>query len=391
MEHFNHILIVDDVPENIQLLGAMLQRRGYRVTLAENGVDALAAVAKELPHLVLLDISMPEMDGFEVCTRLKESAATRDIPIIFLSAFSDKGRVVQGFEIGAVDYVTKPFNSGELFARIRTHLDLRFTRELVMQRNQQLQELNEQLRQVNVDKDELLGIVAHDLKSPLSAIRSIAEALVTDKELSDSETSDLTKSILSTSEKMFALITDLLSANALDRGGMTFSFMPVDVADTMLQTVHQYTKQAVKKNITLDYPSQHGILAWSDEKALIHIFDNLVSNAIKYSPYGKSVHIRIESRDKSILMPSGSIRVEVRDEGQGLTEEDLSKLFSKFTRLSAKPTGGEHSTGLGLSIVKKLADGIHARVWCESVVGNGAAFFIDIPALTPEQRIEFGL
>lgn len=391
MEHFNHILIVDDVPENIQLLGSMLQRRGYRVSLAENGLEALASVERDPPHLVLLDISMPEMDGFEVCIKLKESAATRDIPIIFISAFSDKGRVVQGFDIGAVDYVTKPFNSAELFARIRTHLDLRFTKELLMQRNQQLQELNEQLNQLNQDKDELLGIVAHDLKSPLSAIRGIAETLVRDKSLSTDEAQELNGSIFTTSERMFALITDLLSANAIERGGMNFTMMPVDVGDIAEQMVYQYKEAAQKKGIHLHYAHTHNILAHSDEKALIHILDNLLSNALKYSPPGKAVSVSVSTQEKSAFMPQGSVRVAVKDEGQGLTEEDMSKIFGKFTRLSAKPTAGEHSTGLGLSIVKKLADAVHARVWCESVFGQGATFFIDLPLLTESQRTEFGL
>jgi signal transduction histidine kinase len=391
MEQFNHILIVDDVPENIQLLGSMLQRRGYRVWLAENGMDALAAVGNEIPHLILLDISMPEMDGFEVCRRLKESPVTRDIPIIFLSAFSDKGRVVQGFDVGAVDYVTKPFNSAELFSRIRTHLDLRYTKELLMHRNQQLQELNDQLHQVNHDKDELLGIVAHDLKSPLSAILGIADSLVHNDELTAAEVQELHKSILETSDRMFQLIADLLSANAIERGGMKFTMMPVDVSDIVLQIVHQYEKQARAKSLHLQHTHEHGILAYSDEKALIHIVDNLLSNAIKYSPQGKSVFVKVQRHEASALMHFGSVRIEIKDEGQGLTEEDMSKLFGKFTRLSAKPTGGEHSTGLGLSIVKKLADGIHARVWCESVVGHGATFIVEMPALSPEQRTEFGL
>ncbi len=391
MEKLNHILIVDDVPENVQLVGSMLQRRGYRVSLAEHGEQALSLIEQDPPHLILLDISMPDMDGFDVCNRLKNDPKTRDIPIIFLTAFSDKGRVIQGFEIGAVDYVTKPFNSAELFSRIRTHLDLRFTKELVMQRNQQLQELNDQLHQASQDKDELLGIVAHDLKSPLSAIRSIAETLTNDKSLTDEEKNDLNRSVLETSERMFSLIEDLLSANALERGGMKFRMMPVDVGDILLETVHHYKNPARDKNIALHFPSTNLIFAYTDEKALIHILDNLLSNAIKYSPQGKAVYVSIEERAASGAMPDGSIRVAIKDEGQGMTEEDMSRLFGKFTRLSAKPTAGEHSTGLGLSIVKKLAESVHARVWCESVYGQGATFFLDLPRLSENQRAEFGV
>jgi two-component system, sensor histidine kinase and response regulator len=391
MEQPNHILIVDDVPENIQLLGSMLQRRGYRVSLAENGPQALESVAVEAPHLILLDISMPDMDGFEVCAKLKESSTTRDIPIIFLSAFSDKERVVQGFDIGAVDYVTKPFNSAELYSRIRTHLDLRFTKDLLMLRNQQLQELNEQLYQFNNDKDELLGIVAHDLKNPLSAIRGISETLVRDTTLTASETIDMQQSIMETADRMFALITDLLSANALERGGIQLRIVPVDVSDIIQQTLYSYHKAATKKSITLEYHHTSGLLAFTDERSLIHIIDNLLSNAIKYSPLGKSVFVKVQQQAASIYMPHGSVRVEIKDEGQGMTEEDLSKIFSKFTRLSAKPTAGEHSTGLGLSIAKKLSELINARIWCESVYGHGTTFVLELPAITARESEEFGV
>ncbi|TAE34411.1 MAG: hybrid sensor histidine kinase/response regulator [Candidatus Kapaibacterium sp.] len=391
MEKFNHVLIVDDVLENIQLVGSMLQRRGYRISLAEHGEQAFSLIEQDPPHLILLDISMPEMDGFDVCTRLKNDPKTRDIPIIFLTAFSDKGRIIQGFEVGAVDYVTKPFHSAELFSRIRTHLDLRFTKELVMQRNQQLQELNDKIQQALQDKDELLGIVAHDLKSPLSAIRSIAEALTNDTSLTNEETSALNRSVLETSTRMFSLVEDLLSTNALERGGITFRMMPVDIGEILLEILHQYTKSAHDKQLTVHFHPTSRIFAYTDEKAVIHILDNLFSNSIKYSPHEKSVYVSIEERPASAAMPLGSVRVAIKDEGQGMTEEDMSKLFRKFTRLSAQPTAGEHSTGLGLSIVKKLADGINARVWCESVYGQGATFFLDLPRLSESQRAEFGL
>jgi signal transduction histidine kinase len=190
---------------------------------------------------------------------------------------------------------------------------------------------------------------------------------------------------------MFALITDLLSANAIDRGAISLRMMPVDVSDIIQQTLHSYEKTAASKRISLHYTHTGGLLAYTDEKSLIHIADNILSNAVKYSPQGKSVFVSVHTEAASASMPHGSIRLEVKDQGQGMTEEDLSKLFSKFTRLSAKPTGGEHSTGLGLSIAKKLAESVHGRIWCESAFGQGATFLLDLPALTTEQRKEFGI
>jgi signal transduction histidine kinase len=190
---------------------------------------------------------------------------------------------------------------------------------------------------------------------------------------------------------MFALITDLLSANAIESGGIVLKMMPVDVGDIIQQTLHSYEKAAMSKNIALHYTHQGGLLVYSDEKSLIHVADNLISNAVKYSPHGKSVIVNVHSEAASASMPHGSIRIEVKDEGQGMTAEDLSKIFAKFTRLSAKPTAGEHSTGLGLSIAKKLTEALHGRIWCESVFGQGATFFVDLPMLSAEQRTEFGV
>lgn len=393
MEHPNHILIVDDVQENIHLLGIMLQKRGFVVTSCMSGADALEKVGIQLPDLILLDISMPEMDGFEVTRRLKSSAITRDIPIIFLTAFTDKKRIVEGFELGGVDYITKPYNAPELFARLRTHLELKHTKDLLLQRNQDLQEANEKLHQLNTDKDELLGIVAHDLKSPLSAIRGIADALVNDTTLPEQDIKEFNQTILDTSDRMFSLIAELLNANAIERGGVVFTKRPVSVGETMRQIVQQYGKQAETKAISFNLVIESGAIAYTDDFALYQICDNFVSNALKYSPAEKAIAVRVTTNSYNTNGQAAHqvVRVEVQDQGPGLSEEDQMKLFGKFMRLSARPTGGEHSTGLGLSIVKKLAEAMGARIGCQSALGSGATFFLEIPCATAEQVAEMSV
>jgi two-component system sensor histidine kinase/response regulator len=393
MEYSNHILIVDDVQENIHLLGIMLQKRGFTVTACTSGAEALDKVGAQLPDLILLDISMPEMDGFEVTRRLKSSAMTRDIPIIFLTAFTDKKRIVEGFELGGVDYITKPYNAPELFARLKTHLELKHTKDLLLQRNQELQEANEQLHQLNMDKDELLGIVAHDLKSPLSAIRGIADALVNDDTLPETIRREFQQTILDTSDRMFSLIGELLNANAIERGGVVFTKRPVSVSETMRDIVHQYSKQAESKSLTFDLVIDNTAIAYTDDFALHQICENFVSNALKYSPVEKAILIRVATQEHSASDQTTHqvVRVEVQDQGPGLSEEDQLKLFGKFMRLSARPTAGEHSTGLGLSIVKKLAEAIDARIGCNSTLGNGATFFLEISSATAEQVAEMSI
>ncbi len=393
MEQSNHILIVDDVQENVNLLGVMLQRRGFGVTQCLSGAEALLAIEKQTPDLILLDISMPEMDGFEVTRRLKHSPITRDIPVLFLTAFSDKKRVVEGFDLGGVDYITKPYNAQELFARIKTHLELKHTKDLMQERNQELQELNEKLHQLNLDKNELLGIVAHDLKSPLSAIRGLAEALVHDEELSQTTRKEFEHTILTTSDRMFTLIAELLSVNAIERGGFEQERAPVSLSEMFQDIVQQYSKQAASKQLQFTLEVEPTAIAFADKFSLHQICENFISNALKYSPHGKTVTVRV----KTVLLPANgqpehtAIRIEVQDEGPGLSEDDKIRLFGKFQRLSARPTGGEHSTGLGLSIVKKLADAMGADVGCNSTLGNGATFFLEVAAATHEQIAEMSV
>jgi CheY-like chemotaxis protein len=162
----SRVLVVDDISKNLQIVGTMLRNEGYQVMPATSGVQALERALGQPPHLILLDLMMPEMDGLEVCRRLKAEPLTRQIPVIFLTASNEMEHLVKGFEAGAVDYITKPFNAPELLARVRTHLELQLARE--------------RLREMNEEKNEFMGIAAHDLRNPLSAIKGFAEMIVED-------------------------------------------------------------------------------------------------------------------------------------------------------------------------------------------------------------------
>jgi len=373
----HQILIVDDVPENLQVLGSMLQRKGYDVNVASSGIDALALVAKQKPDLILMDVAMPNLDGFQVCERLKADDTTKDIPVMFLTAHSDKERIVKGFQVGGVDYITKPFHAAELLARVRTHLELRSSRELIVKRNAELQSLND-------EKNELFGIVAHDLKNPLSTIHGIADLLLKDATLSADEAREFYQNIYDSSEAMFALIKNLLDVNAIERGGIKFDVQPTNIVSAVEHSVNTYRAAAEQKTITLHLDMPEVLpMAQVDFTAFVQVFENLLSNAVKYSPHGNNVFIRLEPAMRTLANETTepTVRVIVQDEGPGLSDDDKAKLFGKFARLSAKPTGGEHSTGLGLSIVKKMAEAMNGRVWCESVLGEGATFIVEFPAV----------
>jgi signal transduction histidine kinase len=245
--------------------------------------------------------------------------------------------------------------------------------------NTELQEKNERLHELNTEKNEFLGIVAHDLKNPLSGITMLAKVLHEQSgHLSSKEIQDIVGDIQQSSTRMFELITNLLDVNALDQGAVQLRTEMVDMDEITWSLVEYYTPRAMAKGITLQYVyCNDECCGYADASATRQVLDNLISNAIKYSPRGKKVTVRLASREQAWM------RLEVQDEGQGLSDEDKQRLFGKFARLSARPTAGEHSTGLGLSIVKTMVERMKGRVWCESEYGHGATFIVELPACCP--------
>ena len=376
------ILVVDDISKNLQVVGTLLRRENYRVVPATSGAQALERVRADPPDLILLDLMMPEMDGLEVCRRLKAEPLTQRIPVIFLTASNEMEHLVQGFEMGAVDYVTKPFNPPELLARVRTHLELKHARE--------------RLREMNEEKNEFMGIVAHDLRNPLGAITGYAEMVL--EELASlpppseekfacsvREATQCTGRIWDASRRMAGMVQNLLDANRIERGEMKLNRTPTELAALVSSVVETQQPRATAKQQTIHLQNETApVNVIVDSNVMVQVLENLVSNAVKYSPPGKNIFVRLKKE-------AGAVRCEVQDEGPGLSAEDQKKLFGKFARLSAKPTGGEHSTGLGLSIVKKMVEAMNGKVWCESEPGEGALFVVQLPTvnesvnLTPTQ------
>ena len=268
--------------------------------------------------------------------------------------------------------------------------------ETLAAQTEELHEQNERLLHLNTEKNEFLGIVAHDLKNPISGIRGMAELLLESGTQFDVNThKQVLETIVSSSERMLKLVTNLLNVNQIERGAMSPVIIKLDVAPLVAFVMEIYHEQATAKDIRLHLNIEGTTTVLADEQATMQVLDNLISNAIKYSPTGKNVFVRMKSeggnmnqKELSIsslsplgvaLSPSDFLRIEVADEGPGISPEDMKKLFGKFARLSAQPTGGEHSTGLGLSIVKKVVEAMNGRVWCESELGKGAAFIVELP------------
>lgn len=352
------ILVVDDQPANLQIVGAVLGNLGHEIIPADDGPTALKRIALRMPDLILLDLLMPGMDGCEVCRQIKASLAWQHIPVIFLSAADDKDLIVRALDSGGVDYITKPFNQAELVSRVRTQLVLKTARD--------------QLRQLAEDKDELLGILAHDLKNYLGGMNTSAGLLHRQiARFNDERVTQLAENILRTSSQSLAFVKEFL-ANAKADHGISYAPAAVNLTEVAAATARQHEAAALHKKITIetDFP-ESPVMALADLSALIQVLDNLVSNAVKFSPPGKRVILSARSTPRCV-------ECVVRDEGPGFSPADKARLFQRYTRLTAKPTGGEPSTGLGLSIVHKLVLGMSGQIACESD-GRGAAFVIRLP------------
>lgn len=359
------ILVVDDQTANIQVVGGALGKLGHEILPAQDGPTAFRRLAVGRVDLILLDLLMPGMDGCEVCRELKTRPEWRDIPVIFLSAADDKELIVKALETGGVDYVTKPFHHAELISRVHTQLALKAARD-------RLQELAE-------DKDELMGILAHDLKNHLGGMQMSAQLLAGQLGRSAPEEDRLRRladNIARTSGSLLNFVKEFL-ANAAAERGLALAAVPVDVAAAVASVVDRYREAARQKGLGLD-----GVLAaepaWAilDPKALEQIVENLVSNALKFSPSGTTVRV-------GVAVAAGQVECRIQDEGPGFTPEDRERMFERYRRLSARPTGGEPSTGLGLSIVRKLVAGLSGTLTCDSVPGLGTTFKVSFGQCPP--------
>jgi two-component system sensor histidine kinase/response regulator len=355
------LLVVDDQESNIQIVGAALGKLGFEILPATGGHQAFQRLAVRRPDLILLDLLMPEMDGFEVCRRIRKNLDWAEIPIIFLSSADDKDLIVRALESGGVDYITKPFNHAELVTRVRTHLALKRARDT--------------LEQLAEDRDELLGILTHDLKNHLGGMDMSAQLLRNRTEaMADPKLRLMAENISHSSSQMLAFVKEFL-ANASADHGLNLKTEPVNLSESAARAVQQHQRAAKCKQLVFKIvlPPTNGMLVQADGAALNQVLDNLLSNAIKFSPPGKQIRVAV--------CASGTRYVEcrVQDEGPGFSESDKTRMFRRYGRLSARPTGGEPSTGLGLSIVKKLVQAMHGELACESTPGSGATLAFRMP------------
>ena len=367
------VLIVDDMPENLQVLAGHLTEAGHEILAAASGPRAIALVRNRKPDLILLDIMMPGMDGLEVCRILKAEPESADIPVIFITARTETDDILRGFELGAVDYITKPFKPAELVARVRTHLELKSARDLLFTYNKQLERISKHLRRLNDDKNRFLGIVSHDIRGAFGNVVSVSRLLVDEMSEPEDEAGQLLRDIGVEAEHMIALAQNLLNIDAIEHGQVKMKVESVESRDLLDFAINAHQMAARVKNLECRISSDSSHVR-GDLTACRQILTNLVSNAVKYSPDNSHIWLQASWQE------DGRVRLSVRDEGPGLSSEDQKKLFRPFTRLSSKAIGNEHSVGLGLSIVKLMVDGMGGEIICESHLGEGTTFTVLLPS-----------
>ena len=373
------ILLVDDEAKNIQLLANVLQNQGYAFEFATNGSEALHWVDTRGFDLILLDIMMPRLDGYEVCRRLKEKPDTKEIPIIFLTAKTDTESIVKGFAAGAVDYVTKPFQKEELLARVNTHIALvrqqcvldRYAR-LVEKKNLELQEKNFQLEELNSGKDKLFSIIAHDLRGPLGNILLFADLLETLGPEDYGRLQKIIAQLRTSAQNLASLLENLLAWARMQRSMVEFQPKSLNIKHIIDWNINLLQPTATQKNIRFHNALKNDLQVFADMDMLNTVMRNLLSNAVKFSKKGDTVDITAAPEDNLV-------KVAVSDKGIGIPEQKLSELFRVGAKTQRRGTDGERGTGLGLLLCKEFIEKHGGGIEVESIVDKGTTFSFSIP------------
>ncbi len=427
MEKFKNILIVEDSPTQLEHLQYMLEQNGYTVIASLNGAAAKEVLKDQKPDLIITDIIMPELDGYGLCELVKQSPDLKHIPVMLLTNLSDPKDVIKGLQAGADNFLTKPYNEQFLLSRIRYILinqelrggssrtdmgiEIMFggnkyfinsnrmqiidlllsTYENAIQKNGELAEANQQLvtmhreiakknlelQKLNEEKNKFLRMAAHDLRNPIGVILSYSMIILDEaaSKLSEDEV-DFVETIKRSSEFVLTLLNELLDIAVIESGQVNLNLSQVDIVSLIENNINLHRVQAANKNITIEFkPETKACELNIDNIKIEQVLNNLVSNAIKFSQNNSIVTV-------GVLTGDDRVTVYVEDNGPGIPVSEQQKLFQPFARTSVKSTAGEKSTGLGLSIVKKIIESHNGEIWVESEVGKGSKFAFSLKLST---------
>lgn len=363
------LLVVDDVQTNVLLLKALLGKEGYGILVANNGQEALEVIRNENPDLILLDVMMPGMDGFEVAERLKSEEFRCEIPIIFLTALDDTQSIVNGFKLGVGDFISKPFRKEELMVRIKHQLSLVAARRII-------EEKNEELRKTIAGRDKMYSVIAHDLRSPMASMKMLLNTIMmsVEKDKIDPDIFDMLEMSNKTSEEVFSLLDNLLKWTKSQLGKLTVIPQKLDISGLADGVVEVMNSVAEVKHIKLIRTDHESFFVYVDIEMIKSILRNLISNAVKFSNPDSEIKVGIKAED-------GKVIVSVTDSGKGIKKEDQHKLLKDSTHFTTYGTNSEEGSGLGLLLCRDFARKNGGELWFESEENLGPVFSFSLPQL----------
>jgi signal transduction histidine kinase len=418
------IVIAEDSMTQALELRYLLESRDYTVRVGRDGREALEHVTQRAPDMVISDIVMPNMDGYELCSAIRSNEAIRDLPVILLTALSDAGDVLKALECGADYFVTKPYREEFIINKIEQIIASRCapaagggntliydgqehriesdplrvlnllisTYENAVQQKKEVQQANDelqaahrelkiknnQLEQLNSEKNRFLGMAAHDLRNPITVIGGFCSLFLGGVlgEIS-AQQREIIERIKKSSTFMHQMLEDLLDVSQIEAGKLELRLTLMDLNELIENNVTLNRMFAEKKQISLQYvatgtPPRMNL----DGPKMDQVFNNLISNAIKFSNPETAILVELKIAENEVL-------VTVRDQGQGIPGDEIEKVFKPFEKTSTRSTGGEKSTGLGMVIVKKIVESHQGRIWLESTLGVGTTFFVALPLPAP--------
>jgi two-component system sensor histidine kinase/response regulator len=353
------ILVVDDTPDNLTFISGLLKEH-YRVKVANNGEKALTIAGSDSPpSLVLLDIMMPGMDGYEVCRQLKENPKTTKIPVIFLTAKAEVADEQKGLALGAVDYITKPISPPILMARVKTQLQLKASYD--------------ELQALLAFREDMVNMVVHDLRNPLSTILLLAEMLIKYGQASPEKQEQKLKMILENSHRLRLLIDDILIRSKLESGKLTLNLQPTNIIPLCRTAVKDFEEVAGRKNLVLVLmvPPVETLEVITDPMFLRRAVDNLLANAIKFAPSDSQITLTVTDEGAE------AVTLAVADQGQGVSEELRQRIFEKYEIGTLMK--GVSQTGLGLAFCKIVMEAHGGSIAVQENQPNGSVFLLTIP------------
>lgn len=369
MDTVQTLLIVDDNVKNLQVVGSILKEEGYRLAIAKDGETAIKLSQQMAPDLILLDIMMPEMDGFEVCRILKDNPDTKDIPVIFLTAKSETNDIVHAFNLGGVDYLTKPFKKEELLVRVKNHLDLVRSKNIIEKQRNELADLN-------ASKDQLFSIISHDLRSPLAGIKSFLNITSKSKKVpSQEEFEEILELMIQNIDQTYNLLDNLLLWARLQRNVLETATKKLNLFEHTLKMVSLLKDVAREKEIIIENSVPEDLLLDADENMLETIIRNLLSNAIKFTPSGGTIKCSAQTDNEFATIC-------IADNGMGMTEEIKNVIFKKNSYVTTYGTESEKGSGLGLNLCADFVEKHGGKIWVETEVDKGSKFYFTIPVYT---------